>query len=241
MKKLVFAFVFIFNSVFLQAQENTTIVNDPNAVVRKVDNFKAIDVSGSVTVYLSQGRASSLAVSSNEEKNIEMLITKVENGVLKIYVDKSKFKISRFTGGFRAYITINQLEKLDVSGACSVKFIDPISVENLKIDIAGASKIAGELNTKYFSADVSGASSIKINGSAKNADFHVSGASTIKALDFLIDNCKIKVSGASNASINVSQSLDANASGASVIKYIGKAQIENSSATGASSIKQISE
>jgi hypothetical protein len=135
-------------------------------------------------------------------------------------------------------ITIKDLERINASGASIIKMIDPFTVNNLKIDISGASTLKGTIKSASISLDASGASAITLSGKSANANFDLSGASVVKASDFEIENCKVDASGASSVNVHVTKQLDAEASGASSIRYKGDANVKNSNSSGASSIRK---
>lgn len=239
MKKIIIAFLSLLLINNIEAQETKTVVNDPNAELRKVGDFTGIKVSGGVGVYLSQGNENSVAISCSDQKNIDKIITEVKNGVLHIYVEKGAWNGWNWKSyTIKAYITIKDLERINASGASIIKMIDPFTVNNLKIDISGASTLKGTIKSASISLDASGASAITLSGKSANANFDLSGASVVKALDFEIENCKVDASGASSVNIHVTKQLDAEASGASSIRYKGDANVKNSNSSGASSIRK---
>src|SRR5213075_1215330 len=69
-------------------------IHDANAEKRTVSSFHAIQVSGGVDLYLSQG-SEAVAVSASETKYRDRIHTEVKNGVLKIwYENLSNINIS---------------------------------------------------------------------------------------------------------------------------------------------------
>jgi hypothetical protein len=239
MKKI---FIALLSLVFINqliAQETKTVVNDANAILRSVGDFTGIKVSGGVGVYLSQGNENAVAISCSDEKNIDKVVTEVKNGILHIYVEKTPSNNWNWKSySIKAYITIKQLEKIYASGASVIKLVETFNVNNLKIDLSGASALKGDIKANSFTLDASGASAITLTGKSTTANFDLSGASVVKALEFEIDNCKVDATGASSISINVSKQLDAEASGASSIRYKGEATTKNINSSGASSIRR---
>lgn len=238
MKKIVCLLLCIIGIINLNAQNTNTVVNDPNAELRDVDEFKSIEVSSGFIVYISQGKTQAVAVSCSNEKNNEDIITTVENGVLKIYRPKSTFKLLHKNQKFRAYITVKNIEKLDISGACIVNLVNPIKADDLEIDISGASIIKGEVNAKHLNSDVRGASISTLKGNVASARINVSGASILKAFNLLVEEYDINVSGASIANIYVTQKLIASASGTSSIKYKSTTENIKVNSTGLSNISE---
>jgi Putative auto-transporter adhesin, head GIN domain len=238
MKKILVAFavLFAFNS---NAQETKNVVNDPNAEARSVGNFTGVQVSGGIVLYLSQGKTDAVAVSTEDKKDMERIITEVKNGVLKIYIEKGSWNGWNWKNkNIKAYVTVKTLESLSSSGACVVKIIDAMNCSSLKLDVSGASVLSGEINASTIRFDLSGASSVTLKGKTTNANVDVSGASVLRGFDLMIDVCRVEASGASSVSISVSKELRAEASGASSLRYKGEPSIKEVSSSGASSIKQ---
>lgn len=238
MKKIIFLIVIAINVNFLTAQITNTIVNDPNAELRVVEDFNGIDVKGNLIVYISQGNKQAVAVSCSNEKYTANIITKVENGVLKIRTEKSGFKLGQLKLKFRVYITVNNLNTLDITGACIVKTVDVITTNDFRMDISGASIFNGKIKTNNFKSDISGASVVNINGNSATSNINISGASVLESFNLTAENCKIHVSGASVAKITTLKDLFVTATGASMVKYKGNPQNIKSEATGSSIIKQ---
>ncbi|MBY0346852.1 MAG: DUF2807 domain-containing protein, partial [Hydrotalea flava] len=65
MKKIMLMLVILLSLSFVKGQEVKNLVYDANAEVRKVGNFSGLDVSGAVTVYLSQGNTNAVAISAD--------------------------------------------------------------------------------------------------------------------------------------------------------------------------------
>jgi hypothetical protein len=198
------------------------IVYDENAEVRKVEPFNNIEVSGAVSLYLSQGPLQGVAVSAGEEKYNNKIRTEVKNGTLKISVDGGVWNGFNWTNRkLKAYVTATSLNRLDVSGASYVSISGALKSEDLKLDISGASEIKGIINVNKLNMDISGASISRLAGSAKNASIDASGACRINSYDLSIETCKASSSGASSIKVTVTGELNADASGGSNIYYKG--------------------
>jgi hypothetical protein len=126
--------------------------------------------------------------------------------------------------------------RVGVSGASSLN-IDDIEVGNAEFDISGASEVTGSLKASDANFVVSGASQIDLKGSANNFTLTESGASVLKLLEFTVNMADVKVDGASEATIDVKEKLDAVLSGASRLYFHGNPTMGNISVTGASTIK----
>lgn len=221
MKKFLFVVVAMALMTIIKAQN---VVYDANAEARKVQAFTGIDVSGSVTLYLSQGNETGVAVSAEEEKYNSKIKTEVKDGILHITVDGGMWNgFSWSNKKLKAYVSVIDLKQLHVAGASNVVFTGKLTGGNLSIVALGASEIKGALQLKNLTLNISGASVVRFTGSADNTDINASGAAKINAFDLQVDNGKFDLSGASHITISVNKELTANASGGSTMQYRGEA------------------
>jgi len=99
-------------SISLNAQKT---INDPNAQVRSVSGYHGVSVSGSIELFLTQGNEESVVVSADDTKWRDKVITEVDNGVLRIYLERSKNKIQidwPNQNKIRAYVSVKDIDYL---------------------------------------------------------------------------------------------------------------------------------
>lgn len=215
---------FIISVIGVHAQ---TLVYDENAELRNVGEFTAIEVSGTVSLHLSQGSVTGIAVSAGEEKYNQKIKTEVKDGVLMISVDGGVWNtFSLANRQLKAYVSVVDLNRLEITGASYVTINGALKTQNLKIDMYGASEIKGNLDAQQLNVSISGSSVAKLSGSAKNGVLEVSGASKIGSYGLAFDRLNITSSGASSVRVTVNEELTAEASGGSTIRY--KGQVKNS-------------
>ena len=239
------------------------VVYDANAQVRQVGHFTKIRVSSAISLYLSQGKQEAVAVSAGDDKYTVRIKTEVRDGVLKIFVENGAWNNWNWGNrSLKAYVTITDIEGLDISGASTVKVADGLNVNNFDLQLSGAStlKIEGGINSSNggsMNMEISGASNmttalkagdIKFNltgasqanveGTATGLNVEASGASDFKGFGLAIENARVDASGASTVNITVTKKLDAQASGASSVGYKGDAVITNLDVSGASNVKK---
>jgi hypothetical protein len=214
-------------------------INDPNAEPRNLSGFHAIKISNAFTVYISQGNEDAVAISASKAEYKAKIITKVENGVLIIRFDEDKKFWKGWNGDkqkLTAYISIKKIDRLDVSGACDVYFEEGLSAEGLRVDLSGASDLKGKIEAKTLKVDISGASSATISGNAATLDIEASGASDFKGYELVSNYCDARASGASSVNITVNKELNANASGASSVRFKGEGLIRDIKTSGSSNV-----
>lgn len=236
MKKFFFGVFCLFIATAVLAQSDKNIVFDANAQVRKVGSFSGIELSGAIDLYLSQGTDEAVAVSAGSDELLQRVKTEVQDNVLHIYFDgKGK---SWNNNKLKAYVTFANLKRIEASGACNIRTAGNIKMNDLTIEMSGASDFAGEVETNNLRIDLSGASEVRIKGKTEKATILASGASSVKAFDLVTDYCKIDASGASGIRVQVNKELNARASGGSSISYKGEGLIRDISSSGAASVKR---
>jgi hypothetical protein len=137
----------------------------------------------------------------------------------------------------RAKITMPTLDGLEASGASKVTATGFRSSARLDLEASGASSIEGEIDCGDVQVRVSGASSVTLDGSGGNGDIGASGASRARLEGFVLQDADVEASGASSATVKVAGRLNAQASGASTILYVGNPQLGRIEQSGASSVK----
>lgn len=236
MKKILVLIVF---SVLIFNAQSQELVYDAHAEVRKIESFDRIRVNGAIAVYLSQGTEQALAISSEDGKYNDKIETEVRNGELKIYVESGNWNNWNWGNkSLKAYITVTELQDIDINGASSCKITGLLKVTDLNIDLSGASVIKGEIAAENLSFNLSGASVAEVNGTTNELSVDASGASGFRGYDLTSETARVSASGASGISVNVSKELQANASGVSNVSYKGGAVIRDLDVSGGSTIKK---
>ncbi|MBC5994170.1 head GIN domain-containing protein [Pontibacter cellulosilyticus] len=195
---------------------------------RNVSGFTGIDVSGGFYVEITQGSNESLKLEADENL-LSNIKTEVRNGVLHIYNDKSLSN----SKGMKAYITVKELNKVDISGGVKVVGNSTFKTNTMKLDMSGGSKVVLAIEAKELRADMSGASKVELKGKADNLVMEMSGASSVDAADFQAKDVKIGASGASKVKVHADKTLHIDASGASSVYYKGSPSITSETSAAA--------
>lgn len=232
-KVVVFLWMFLLSQM-LHAQETLHVVRDGRAQERRVGDFTAIQVSGAMDVFVTQGKQTALAVSASTDEARDAIVTEVRGNTLYI---RFKYQISNSWKNTqaRAYVTVSNLEMLEVSGASDIKIAGVLRSNDLLLKLSGASSMKGELELNNCRIILNGASDCKLSGKAGSMKLQVSGASDFKGYDLRSEIAELSVSGASDVEVNVENEISVQVSGASSVHYKGTPQIRNASIVGASS------
>lgn len=228
MKKFGLLGVSIFFSILLMAQKQ---INDPLAEVRKVSGFHAIKVATGIKLYLTQSSSEGVAVSASKVEYRDKIVTKVEDGVLKIYIDQStlKFWQSFNTRGKApvAYVSVVSLDGLDVSSGASIETDGTISGDKLSLDASSGAVFTGTIAYKEVDVDQSSGSVVRISGTAGSLKVEGSSGSVFHGFQLVSDNCNADVSSGAGAQVTMNKEMSAEATSGGYIYYKGTGVIRN--------------
>lgn len=204
-------------------------------VTREMDfsGFKRLDISHAFVADVKQSDTYSVVITVDDNL-VDHLDVSKRGDTLYIGIDD----VTLFGDAtLRATITMPTLDGLEASGATKVTATGFRSSDRFDLEVSGASSFQGEMDSGDVQVRVSGASSVTLDGSGGNGDIGVSGASRVRLDGFTLQNVDVEASGASSATVNVAGRLDAEASGASTIIYLGNPQLGRIEESGASSVK----
>jgi len=180
---------------------------------RDVADFEKLDVSGVFEVEISRGDTYSVEVIADDNL-MPFIRTELDGETLSIYTDSKISKNSQL----RVVITAPNIREVKATG------VSKIMLKDVKNDA--------------LALDASGASKITVSGSTSSLTVETSGASKVLSSGLISKEAVVEASGASSADINVSESLNAQASGASHIRYVGSPGTLDVDRSGAATISQ---
>jgi hypothetical protein len=180
-----------------------------------VTNFQKIRVGGAFVVRVQKGDAFKV-VADGREEDIDDIEVKVEDGTLQIE-NRKRIKLLGNIKRVGLTITLPSLQAIDLSGATLTKITGFDNLNELKVDISGASKTLIDINAQKLNLDVSGASKVELRGSVNNLEADLAGACSLDAEQMRIQTADVEASGVSKANLGRIPNLRSNANGASRI------------------------
>ncbi len=230
-KRITFSIVLIF--LFYACMDTI----DGNGIVKKeqreISSFNKIDISGGYEVIINQGNEEKLELEVDENL-LEYIVSENKNNTLFISSKKS----IQSAESLKLYITVVNLESIDVSGAVELKNKGTLTSTTLDIEISGAGNVILNLDVKNINMDMSGASETTLSGNANNFDIEISGAGKLNAKKLKTKSTNVDISGVGSAVVFAKKSLKVEISGAASVKYKGNPKIEKS-ISGAGSVKKL--
>ena len=187
---------------------------------RKITSFNKLEVSGAYTIVLKQDSVASVYVEADE--NLQTFITtKVEKNKLVIENKKSVCGSKDLI----VYITTPELKSIDISGAVELNTTNNFKADDLGLYLSGAAEMQMNVSLNKLKLVCSGSGKLSLKGKSDEVDALLSGASDISAYDLLTKRFNLSSSGAGKASINVSEKLDVEISGAATVYYKGNPEV----------------
>jgi hypothetical protein len=205
---------------------------NPEDKTFELRNFDKLEMGNAFHINVKQGTDFKIKA-NGDSRDIDDLIVKVNNGELRIYY--SKWRIRRYR--MEIDIEMPTIKEIDFSGATTSYIQGFDNLDELAIDLSGSSNATLSASARFYEIDLSGASELELKGSGKEMEVDLSGASKLNAFDALVEKATLDVSGASTSRVNVSETLNIRASGASKIRYRGNPHV-SSNLSGSSNVEK---
>ncbi len=221
-----------------EEKENINPSDNTSIRTHSITAFTDLKIEDPFVVYVKfSNTEESLRIEAND--NLHAFIDVRQSGeALAISLDEDvNFKIGNVV--LKVYLTTKDIKVLEASGATNVILQDPLIGEDLEIELEGASKLSGRLQLDFLDAYLNGASIMDIEGSAQKLDISAIGASHMTDFDFATDELYVDLSGASTVSLQVNQTLEVKATGASTVYYQGNGVVENINVSGGSNVIKV--
>jgi hypothetical protein len=188
---------------------------------RPASGFTAVNISGGIDLYITQGTAVSVKIDAAEDIQ-KYIKAEVHNGTLEIYLESNNlFKWIRTNNNMKAYVTAPTLTKLNASGGSDVYSQNVWKINELSMTATGGSDIKFEAVGGKMDCKATGGSDLTLRGKVADLTLNASGGSDVNAKDLEAVNVIVSASGGSDVSVYVTTELKANANGGSDIYYKG--------------------
>lgn len=196
------------------------LVGSGNTVTETYDfaDFSEIELGHAFQATIIPGDTYSVSITVDDNL-VEHLLVEQDGARLRIGLQPNQV-VTRAT--MRAEITMPAIARLEASGASQAQLNGFASDADFTGHASGASRIHGDIDAGNLDLEASGASTISLAGTGGNVRANASGASTIDLEEYSVQDAAVEASGASNVTVNLSGRLDADASGASNIYFLGE-------------------
>lgn len=225
-------------------QEKTPkkISENNNAVERNVEAFHGIEVSSGVLVDFTQGKERKVEISADADK-IQYIKTEVNNGILKIYIDRSTIKNLKFK---KLLVNIQNpvLDDLYVSSGSIFKTKNKVSDQKLNAQVNSGAIVTADFDYSFISIQANSGSVLNLEvhskefnfsgnsgmmgnfrGATENFSLKLNSGASCNALDLMAKYVKLDLHSGAIAKVNANATLDVMASSGAIVQYKGKPEI----------------
>lgn len=231
---------FIINVTDVNSQifSNKKITGNNNVVTKTVStsDYDAINVTGSMDVYLVRGNEGSIEVKTDENLH-EYLIIVSENGTLKIKTKKG-FSLRTKKG---IYITVpfKNIGELTLTGSGDIVTKEMINATDFEVTLTGSGDIILDIEANVIDAKVTGSGDLQLAGNVTDFEVKVTGSGDFKGSSLISKNTQVYISGSGSAKVNATDSIKARVHGSGDVRYSGNPEMSDTKVLGSGSIKSI--
>jgi len=226
MKKLFLSFlVAAISAGAAFAQKN---IKDANAEKRTVNSFHGIDVSTGIELTLTEGNTEEVAVSAATSEFRDKIVTKVENGILKIYYQPMQHNMTiqkKERRELKAWVSYKSLDRLNANTGAEVEIEGTLKAASLKMDVNTGATVNGSVNIDDLEVNQNTGSVVTLTGKAGKLQVEGDTGSKFKGTDLETSNCNVIVTTGAGVYITVQKELNVKANTGGYVKYKGDAGI----------------
>jgi hypothetical protein len=212
-----------------------TVTGSGNVVTRTEDvsAFDKVDVSHGFEVDIGQGEAYGVVVRIDDNL-LDRLVLEKRGSSLRIGLTTGR-TVREAT--LEADVTMPELTGLNLSSASHIAITGFKSTKNLDVEMSSASRLRGDIEAGDARFRASSASNVSLRGSADDVSVDATSGSTVNLADFAVADANITAASASEVTVNASGRLDADASSASHVYYLGSPTLGSIDTSSASSVE----
>jgi len=198
--------------------------------------FDRVEVGNAFKVDITQSGTYSVVVRIDSSLEPRLEVVK-EGDTLKIGLKAEGGDQIIQTGTREVEITMPELTGLYLSGSSDGTINGFKSTVALEVGLSGGSSLKGEVEAGDASFAAAGDSNVALSGSGHNVTVVAEGGSTVDLSKFSSTDAQVSAGGASDVTVNASGRLDADASGASQVYYLGNPTMGEIDTSGGSSVE----
>lgn len=195
--------------------------------------FTTIKATEGLDIYLTQGDHVSITVEADENLQ-ELILTEIENGVLKIHTSKN----IGYASSKKIIVTFKDISSIISTSGSDVYSTNTITVENLDLKSTSGSDMKLTVKTTTLNCKSTSGSDIHLSGTTTNLIAEATSGSDIKAADLIAESSQVKATSGADITVNTSKKLTASANSGGDVKYYGNPESVKKNDSPSGSIKQ---
>ena len=234
MRKIIYVSAFVLGGCIISngsSDKGTKLPAEGKTV--DVKPFRAIRADGVFNIYLTQGTKEGIVV-----KGFYPADLKISNvGDTLVVADTASSHNTHFNVKTDIYITLTDINSMDIESVGSTKCTDTLNLKNLNFESDGVGSLELWLHADTVKGAENGVGTIKLFGSSKYAEIADNGVGSLTAEKFMVDILHVNINGVGSASVYASKEIYIESSGVGGVKYYGPAKVLQSESSGVGSVK----
>jgi hypothetical protein len=238
MKKIFLSLLLVAAFYNLLAQKP---ISDANAEKRTVGSFHGINVGTGIKLIMSEGNTEEVAVSADKIEYRDKIVTKVENGILKIYYENKFGAINskKEKKELKAYVSYKNIDELDANTGADVKVEGTLRASSLKMNTNTGATVTATVKIDNLDVDQNTGAEIMITGETTKLTVHGDTGAMFKGTGLKTDNCSVTASTGAGIYITVQKELNVKANTGGFVKYKGDVAVKEIKTNTGGSVSRI--
>ncbi len=195
---------------------------------RDVFGFDQVKLREYGELIITQGEQETLSIEADEEL-LPKIKTEVDHGKLVIAIDQdwiSHLTTQLINRKIKYKLQVKNIQKLEISGAASVKALDLIT-DRLDLKVSGAANVnINQLHAHHLEVELPGTGNLDLAGQADEQIVVVSGAGMYRAARLETKKTSIEITGLGKATIWAVSDLNVTITGLGSVRYYGEPRVK---------------
>ncbi|MEO9570556.1 MAG: head GIN domain-containing protein [Polaribacter sp.] len=216
--------------VFNRVNGNKNVISE----VRKTSSkFSGIKVSTGIDLYVTQGAKNKIIVEADENLH-DIIMTEVEDGILKVYSEKSIWRAK----ARKVHVTIKNLNSIKATSGSDVYGKGIIKTDEISIAATSGADIKITVDATSVETSSTSGSDIRVSGISTNHASSATSGASIDAYDLESKNVIAKATSGADINVFASEKLEAKATSGGDIDFKGNPKSVNKKSSSGGSISR---
>jgi hypothetical protein len=196
-------------------------------------NFNRLDMAAFGIVHITRDTQEALRIKVDDNL-LPYFATQVVNGVLRIYINTTASL--RPTQPPEFTLSVLALQEIRLSGAATIE-APQLEAEQFAVLVTGSGNVTlSDFAAQRLTVELAGSGNVLLAGRVAEQDITLSGSGSYQAGTLTSTNAAIRITGAGNAELQVSDVLQAEMQGVGTIRYRGHPHTVEQSVSGVGTI-----
>jgi len=184
--------------------------------------YNALEIQNNFNVFLTfSGTEEKFKIEANDNLHAYIKTTQVDNKLIVKLVGVGNIKGNET---LNIYITTKEINDIKLEGNSHLT-VEDLTNASLKIDLSGNCFVNGSVNVQQMNLISAGNCKVDLSGNIKTLNAKLNGNCELSDYTLTIEDLILKLSGNSNAHLEVTNTISIDASGNSNLFYKGDASI----------------